>query len=55
MARTQEARMERGRVTSIRYRNHGARQVQPWSGARARSRTDHRRVVTAKPRGRARG
>ena len=39
----------------LRYKKHGARQVQPSSGVMARSRTDHRRVVTARARGRAWG
>ena len=30
---------------------HGSRQVQPTSGVRVRSRTDHRRVVKARARG----
>ena len=50
MARTQEARMDRRRVTA----KHGNRQVQPSPGVTARNRTNHLRVVTARARGRAR-
>ena len=46
MARTQ---VDRCRVTG--YRKHEDQQVQPPSGVTARSRMDHRRIVTARAGG----